>query len=361
MILHLRDLTGREHHLGISSGRYVDAGSAGDPVFDFRHLHAIGGLADCHAHLTGDDVRDIVEYDGDDLMGKMRRNAILQMESGVLLLADKGSKSELSLRFLAEEEAERPILRMAGRMVSVPGGYYPDFCAEVRGNLDEVVTAAAAGGATWIKLVGDWPRPGFGPVANFTEEQLRRVVAIAHNAGCRVAIHTTAPETPGIAVRAGVDSIEHGLFLSAEDVVQLGERGGSWVPTVLAMESIAESLGPDSSGGRLFQRGLANVRSVLAAAVEAGVAVLTGTDLAVPHGAVAREAARLVDYGLSAQQAVRAVTKAAYDYLGVAAGFEVGASADLVLCEADPRLDITALQRPAHVMRAGRVVFSSIV
>ena len=103
---------------------------------------------------------------------------------------------------------------------------------------------------------------------------------------------------------AGVDSIEHGLFLTAEDVTALGARGGCWVPTVAAMEATRDELGPTSSGGRLFAQGLDNVRSLLPGALEQGVVVLAGTDLQVPHGQVAAEALRLHEYGLSPAEVV---------------------------------------------------------
>ncbi len=361
MTLLLCDLDGREHRLGVAGGRFVSPEATGDDTQDLRYLYAMTGLADCHVHLTGVGVQEMIDDTTDDPVPLMRRHARLQLESGVLLLADKGSKTSLSLRFLDEEETNRPHLQMAGRMISVPNGYYPGFCEEIDGgNLAEVIGNAVGGGARWVKLVGDWPRRGRGPVSNFTEAELIEVVRIAHDAGCRVAIHTTAPDTASMAVRAGVDSIEHGLYLTEDDLVQLGERGGAWVPTILAMENIANWLGPESSGGRAFSDGLANVRALLGQAVEAGVAVLAGTDVAVPHGAVAREATRLVEYGLSPAAAVRAISGAAWDYLGVEAGLDVGKPADLVLFETNPLHDITELQRPAHVMRAGRVVFSSL-
>lgn len=361
MILLLRDLDGRELSLSVDGGRFVSPEEADGETRDFRNLFAMTGLADCHAHLSGVGVQEMIDDTADDPVPMMRRNARLQMEGGVLLLADKGSKTSLSLRYLDEEEASRPHVQMAGRMITVPGGYFPDFCDEIDGsNLPEVIGNAVRGGASWVKLVGDWPRRGRGPVSNFDEEELRQVVRIAHDAGCRVAIHTTAPDTPSIAVRAGVDSIEHGLYLTVDDLALLGERGGAWVPTILAMEGIADWLGADSTGGQVFADGLANVRRLLRPAVEAGVAVLAGTDVAVPHGEVAREATRLVDYGLSPAAVVRALSGAAWDYLGVEAGLEVGKPADLVLFASNPTNDVTELQRPAHVMRAGRVVFSSL-
>ncbi len=200
MILQLRDLNGIEHTVGVAAGRFVSPDVVSGPTRDFRHLHAVSGLADCHAHLSGEDVQDMMGYDGTDLAAKMRRNALIQMENGVLLVADKGSRTSLSLRLLDEEEASRPRLQMAGRMIAVADGYYPGFGAVVEGsNLRQVIAAAVQDGASWVKLVGDWPRPGRGPVANFSERELAKVVSIAHAAGCRVAIHTTAPGTPGFA------------------------------------------------------------------------------------------------------------------------------------------------------------------
>jgi hypothetical protein len=359
MILLLRDQTGAEYRLGVADGRFVVPDSG--VVHDLRHLVAVGGLADCHAHLSGDDVADIIEYDGAAIEEKMLHNARLQMEGGVLLLADKGSKSSLSLRILSEEESQRPRMQMAGRMIAVDGGYYPGFAAEIdEANLETVIGEATDDGATWIKLVGDWPRRGVGAIPNFSEAALRQIVTVAHGAGCRVAIHTAAPETPGMAVRAGVDSIEHGLYLTPDALGELGERGGAWVPTVVAMEAISQWLGTTSSGGRVLAAGLENTAELLPLAVEAGVAVLAGTDLALKHGAVATEAIRLTDYGLSTKQALHSVTRAAYDYLGMEAGFSPGLPADVVLFDGDPVNDLSVLLEPRVVIRAGRVVLGEL-
>lgn len=299
----------------------------------------------------------MIAYDGSGLAERMERNSRAQLEAGVLLLAEKGSKTDLTLRFVARDEAERPDIQMAGRMIAVAGGYYPGFAREIdEEGLADAVNAATSGGASWVKLVGDWPRRGKGPVVNFSEVALRQVVTVAHAAGCRVAVHAAAPETPALAVAAGVDSIEHGLFLDEASIVALGQRGGAWVPTVIAMQSIARWLGADSTGGRLISSGLAGVRSRLAGALAAGVAVLAGTDLAVPHGAVAEEAIRLTGYGLTAEQALHAVTTAAYDYLGVPHGFAPGMPADAVLVGDDPVRDLTVLRRPRLVLRRGRVI-----
>jgi len=210
-----------------------------------------------------------------------------------------------------------------------------------------------------LKLVGDWPRKGHGVVSNFTEAQLGVIVAAAHRRGLRVAIHAAGPDSPSPAVAVGVDSIEHGLFLSQDDLRVLGARGGAWVPTIAAMEGIRETLGTDSSGGRLLTAGLNNVRDVIGIAASHGVQVLGGTDLHLSHGTVSLEAERLEAYGLSAESALAGITDNGYRYFGSDRTFGSGQSADVVVCRADPRHDLTTLRDPSFVMRAGHIIARS--
>ncbi|MGA7272443.1 MAG: amidohydrolase family protein, partial [Acidimicrobiia bacterium] len=214
---------------------------------------------------------------------------------------------------------------------------------------------AVAEGRGWVKLVGDWPRRGRGAVANFDQADLETAVRVAHDGGARVAIHTMAPEVPSRAVEAGVDSIEHGLFLKPEDVAALGERGGAWVPTISRMEQIVEMLGEGSSGGRLIRSGLDNVGALLAQA-PAGVSVMAGTDMALAGGDVVPEVLRLVAYGLDPQRAVAAASETVRSYMDRPAPFSVGAPADAVFFKADPYLEPESLREPVHVLRSGRLL-----
>jgi imidazolonepropionase-like amidohydrolase len=165
-----------------------------------------------------------------------------------------------------------------------------------------------------------------------------------------------APAGVRPAVDAGVDSIEHGVFLSADDLPRLAYRKAAWVPTILGVESIIGFLGAESSGGKLLARGVDNVRELLPEAERLGMTVLAGTDLAVPHGKVAFEAIRLRELGLSTSAALHAVTRAAYDYLGVAHGFAPGATADVVFVRDDPRENLETLLDPMVIIRSGRIV-----
>jgi len=323
------------------------------------HLVALPGLADCHAHLALNGIGQMTSITDDEIRANLPTNAWMQVEGGVLLIADKGSSSDVSLEILDAPPTDRPEASMAGRIIAPHDGYYPGYGHEVdEEGLVEAVRRAAGGRADWVKIIGDWPRMGRGTVANYGETALARAVEVAHAAGRRVAVHTMAPEGIGPALGAGVDSIEHGLFLSADDLPGLSERGGAWVPTTLGAEAIIEMLGRDSTGGRLLTRGVGNVRDLLPEAERLGVTVLAGTDLAVPHGKVAREAIHLNELGLSTQGALHAVTAAAYDYLGVEHGFAPGMPANAVFVAGDPRSHLETLLDPRVIIRAGRLIGS---
>ena len=363
--LTIRTLDGVSRELTVVDGHFRPAGEPVDRVVDSAGWWAVPGLADCHAHLSGGQGDDW--SDPDEVVERSRANAWAQLEGGVFLVADKGSADDVSLRMLDEPPGRRPDLEMAGHMIANPGGYYRDFAIEVdEDDLVETVRAAAAqrtpagNGPQWVKLVGDWPRKGQGAVTNFSEAAMAAGVEVAHRAGCRVAIHAAAPRTSSLAVAAGIDSIEHGLFLTADDLEALGARDGAWVPTVTAMEGVRDQLGAESSGGRLFAEGLENVAELLAGAPAAGVTVLAGTDIVVPHGAVATEALGLARYGLANEAVVEAVTDGAYEYLGSDHRFEPGAHADVLFFDADPRDDLSVLSRPVLGLRHGEVVVGSL-
>lgn len=354
-LLRLRLRDGSDLDLAFEREWFVDADVVRiDAEIDVRAWIAIDGLVDAHAHLGAQDVKTMVDTASLDPEA-LRSRAAAQLAGGVLTVADKGARSDDHLALLAEPLADVPDLHMAATMISAPGGYYEDFGAQVPpADLHREVERQTATPASWVKIVGDWPRKGEGVVVNFDEEALARAVAAAHGAGRRVAIHTMGRDAPSAAVRAGVDSIEHGLFLTVDDLEALAARGGHWVPTVVAMEGTIGQLRPGSTGAAMIGEGLDNVRSLLPVAVEMGVTILTGTDLVLGHGMVAHEAVRLVEYGLGDAAAFEAATNRAA--FGAESGFMSGRPADLVLVDGDPAERIEFLTRPAGVMRRGRWV-----
>ncbi len=281
-----------------------------------------------------------------------REQAMRAVASGVLLIYDKGWSDETVLDLIDDmPPRSRPDIEAAGEMLTVEGGYYAGFAWELSpGDVLPAVRSQAAGRATWIKLIGDWPRPGEGPRANFDFDELSMAVSEAEAKDVRVAVHTMARDVPSVAVAAGVHSIEHGLFLTEDDLGHLAARGGIWVPTLRRIEETAASLRRGSSGQELLLEGLENVRKLLPQAFEAGVTVLTGTDLAGPTSDVALEALKLVEYGATTAQALESVTRPEDR------PFEVGAPADAVLFAENPMERLEVLRHPVHVVRLGRVV-----
>lgn len=352
MLISLRSPGSSESRLlGISDdGRWSEPATTADADLG-TGLWAVPGMADAHAHLAATSNREPGDPDG------ITRRAFACLRSGVFLIIDKGWSDNSVVATLSDlPPGRRPDWEGAPRMISVEGGYYPDFAVEVEpGDLARVVEDAANLGGGWVKLVGDWPRRGRGAVANFSEEDLAEAVAVAHRGGARVAIHTMAPDVASAAVRAGVDSIEHGLFLTETDLELLAERRGAWVPTVLRMDQTAEMLGPDSTGGRLISEGLRNVASLLAD-VPAGVAVLAGSDMAVTSGEIGREVVRLHQMGLEASRAAAAATTAAYRYLSRPSGFVPGEPANAVFFAADPSAEPATMVEPVAVIRSGKVL-----
>lgn len=336
----------------VVDGRWVEAEGRASEVIG-ESLWALPGLVDAHAHLAV----ERLDYTAGDLEGALKR-ARQALTAGVTLIIDKGWRDTTTIEVAhLLDPGERPEIEAAGRIIAGKGGYYPGFAVEVDPeHLGKEVAAQAAVGLGWVKLIGDWPRKGIGPVANFDESQLRLAVEVAETSNARVAIHTMAREVPSLAVAAGVHSIEHGLFLIEADIITLAGRGGMWVPTVRRVEETIVQLGPESSGGRLLREGLENMAELLPLAAEAGVRILAGTDLVGSPAEVAAEAIRLGDHGLTARQLIEAVSISGRLATNRPFQFESGTWADAALFPADPLAEPRVLSHPSIVVRRGRVI-----
>lgn len=337
----------------IVEGRWADSAGVADQTVGERSF-ALPGLVDSHAHFAAPIGKDWKTDTYDNAVVRARQ----AVNAGVLLALDKGWSNLNTVKLLENVDPEfRPDIEAAGIINAVADGYWPDFARELtRETFEDGIRISVEEGSGWVKLVGDWPRRGQGPVANFDEGQMRRAVQIAAEGGSKVAIHTMAREVPGMAVRAGVHSIEHGLFLSSADIASLGARRGMWVPTIIRMEAVIAQLGETSSGGKLLVEGLENVRRLMVEAVEAGVHLLAGTDVTVGAHDVALEALKLVEYGLPVELALDAVSVSGYEATGRSTGFEVGSLANAVLFAVNPLTEISVLGHPEMVIRGGKVL-----
>ncbi|HEX8695669.1 MAG TPA: amidohydrolase family protein [Longimicrobium sp.] len=214
-------------------------------------------------------------------------------------------------------------------------------------------------GADWIKVYADY-RWGAGEPsrATFTQEELRRIVEVARDAGRPVVAHAGTAEGMRRAVLAGVETVEHGDGGTPEVFRLMRERGVALCPTLAATEAIRQyrgwRKGQDPEPPQVQEK-----RRSFRAALDAGVAICMGGDVGVyPHGDNAREMELMVDYGMTPARVLIAATSgnARIFHLEERLGsIRPGLLADLVAVEGDPTRDISAVRRVRFVMKGGVV------
>jgi imidazolonepropionase-like amidohydrolase len=204
----------------------------------------------------------------------------------------------------------------------------------------------------WFGQAGDVPRavhagPWIAQPGQFFEGWGRRAGP---------AVHTQHAAGGAAAVAAGVDSLEHGMGLDPGLLPSMAERAIALTPTLRAMTGSLEAArrGPDGPRKDWYLAGAAVHPALVAAAAEAGVRILAGTD-SRPHGRVADEIRALASAGLRPQDAIAAGSWAARSYLGLG-GLTPGAPADAVVYDADPRTDLAQLDAPRAVILRGQLV-----
>jgi imidazolonepropionase-like amidohydrolase len=214
------------------------------------------------------------------------------------------------------------------------------------------VAAGQAARTGWAKVVVDWMvGDEVMPV-----EVLREAVARVHAVGGRLAAHSQHPDGGVVAVEAGVDSLEHGMCLDPGLLPRMAAQGTALTPTLSVIQAglARQRLKPDGPTRRWYEAGAGVHGRLAAAAVEAGVTVLAGTD-SRPHGRIADEIRALVEAGVSPHQALAAASWTARSYLGLP-GLVPGAPADAVVFDGDPRADLGRLDKPRAVIVRGRRV-----
>jgi imidazolonepropionase-like amidohydrolase len=305
---------------------------------------AVTGLVDAHCHFTVDVGDDGLPYLSDAAFAQRRLEGLAR--DGVTLLRDVGGRSEVTLDYARSTRPGLPLVLAAGRFHSTADRYFPRMYTPCDpDDLDESIRTEVATGATWIKVIADFPevvdgRPASGTVApTYDEETLARAVATAHDAGARVAAHCGLSATALVAM--GVDSIEHGNGLTEDDLRLLGSRGGAWTPTIAVATRMTRGSDEEAPVAEHY-------RHHLPLALGHGVTVMTGSDA---MASVAEDVAVLAEHGLTVEQAIAAATTAPRAYLGVES------ASDLVTFETDPRDDPAVLAIPsAVVIRGERIV-----
>ena len=204
---------------------------------------------------------------------------------------------------------------------------------------------------------------GSGDNAQLTLEEIRAVVATAHDYGFAVAAHAHGAEAIRRAVLAGVDSIEHGTFMDAEDMKLMVEHGTWYVPTIIAGDFVAQkSKVPGYFPPQVAAKAGAIGPLIMATAgraYQAHVKIAFGTDAAVyPHGQNAHEFELMVQAGMPAMFALRSATVGASQLLRQdkdLGSITKGKIADVVAVPGDPVADISRMKQVSFVMKDGVV------
>ena len=315
------------------------------PVADAEPLpggFVLPGLADAHAHpAIGSGPAGLVPLDATAAMSNLAPWA----QAGITLVRDVGSAGGLTLQL--EPGPGLPELQAAGRFLAPAGRYFPGLLAAPvdEAGLVDAALAEIARGAAWVKVIADFPVTAGGTDAEptYPVAAIARLVAAAHQAGARVAVHSTVPGA-GHLVAAGVDSIEHGFGLDQDAIADMAARGTAWTPTIGALLALRDAPGITPQRRRRFQDGYARIAELLPVAVRLGVPVLAGTDVT---GSIPQEVALLAQMGLKPHDALAAASTWPRRFLGATA------TADIVTYDRDPREDPGQLARPAAVVANG--------
>jgi imidazolonepropionase-like amidohydrolase len=302
----------------------------------------LSGLVDAHAHpAVGSGPAGPVALD----KSAARANLLAWAQTGITLVRDIGSPGGVTLEL--RSGPGMPVLQAAGRFLAPAGRYFPDLldAPATEANLVSAAVAEIGRGATWVKVIADFPdlAAGTDAEATYRIEAIAQLVAAAHDAGARVAVHSTVPDA-GQLVAAGVDSIEHGFGLDEHALRDMADHGTAWTPTVAALLALLDA--PDMTPGRRrrLREGRARVVELLPLAVRLGGPVLAGTDVT---GSIPREVALLAQMGLEPKDALTAASTWPRQFIGAAA------TADLVTYHHDPREDPGQLAHPAAVVAGG--------
>lgn len=313
----------------------------------------VPGLVDAHNHLGLEDGGAISD-------AAIEEQALADRTAGALLLRDCGSPSDT--RWVHDRD-DLPRLVRCGRHVARTRRYIRNFGIEVEP--EDLVTTAVAQARNsdgWIKLVGDWISREAGDLApSFPADTMRAAIEAVHAEGVKVTAHCFGTEVlPGL-LEAGIDCIEHGTGLSIDQLALMAAQGVALVPTVqqtskfpgFAAEGRDKFPAYSATMDELFRQR----REVLMQAREAGVKMFVGSDGGgvTRHGELAGEIEAMVAIGLPADEVIAAASWQAREWLGFDTVTEQ-ASADFVVYDADPRIDLSTLRRPVAVVLRGVVV-----
>ena len=365
-------------------------------VIDLGDVTLSPGFMDAHTHLTSD-------YSGNYNERRLRNldlnvseqaikstiNARVTVEAGFTTVRDVGSRFEASPEFvdvalrnsINKGVVVGPRMLVATKGIGATGGHFdptggfrdmifgrePNYADGIVDSPDEVrkavrfevkngadvIKAAVSGGVLSLADEVDTPQ--------LTPPEMAALVDESHRLRKKVAVHCHGDQAAKEAIQAGVDSIEHGSFMTPETLTLMKNKGTYLTPTLLASEWIIQNMKNYPPVLQAKAKAAYDARSeMFRNAVKMGIKISFGTDAAVfPHGQNAKEFKLMVDLGMQPLDALKAATSSDADLLGIAqktGTLEKGKLADIVAMPGDPTADITATEHVSFVMKEGKVI-----
>lgn len=372
-------------HDGYLSPQQLGLSMDATKIIDLKDNFVLPGLIDAHVHLL---VRDIKKFRDPTVSGEEKLiagivNAKATLESGFTTVADLDAGADswaiIVLRnAIKAGEIAGPSILAAGSSISATGGHgdmtdKPDQFLEAftsSGLCDGAAECRRAvrrqfrQGADLIKLHatggGNERTGGKHHAPSFMQDEFEAIVATAHSLDLKVTAHAHATGGINAALKAGVDSIEHGTFLDNESIRLFRKSGAYLLPTLDVQDMIADLMktAPPPVLPRLKQYQDEQPANVTRA-WKAGVKLALGSDAGViAHGANVREVEWFVKIGISEAEAIKIATVNTAEHLGQArriGKLEAGMSADIIAVSGDPLRDISALEKVIFVMKAGNI------
>jgi imidazolonepropionase-like amidohydrolase len=365
--------------LRIANG-VIETIAAGEPLAAERTIEAAAvtpGLINAHVHLEASGEPDItVAILGASSISKTlisARNARASLEAGVTTVRDLGAAESNAIELrdsIARGEHPGPTIVPAGKALCMTGGHGHWIGRETDGPWDarKAVREQRKAGADCIKLIatgGVLTKGAVPGLDQLTEEEMRAAITEARTHEMRVAAHAIGTSGIKNALRAGVNSIEHGHLLDDEAIEMFLKFGTYLTPTLAAVSCIYEHANdgkqPDfvvRKATELFERASTNIGK----AFRAGVKIAGGSDAGTPynyHHAFHYEVELLHTLlGMTPLQALTAATGVSGELLGVKAGvLAAGRPADLLVLDGDLATNTLALRAPRVVIRLGTIAF----
>ncbi len=359
----------------------------GAKVYDLRDMTVMPGLIDCHTHVLlhpGDYDQEILResYEYRAIYGVVDAEKTLM--GGVTTVRDVGNEgagyADLALRDAINNGlVPGPRMLVANQPVTPTGGYdlvgyspyfkTPQISWHADGpyGMRKLVRQLVKLGVDVIKIYMESyekkqsSKDSLTGGINYTQEEVNALVDEAHRNGLKVAAHTYSDKAARMAIEAGVNSVEHGLYINEDTFRLMAEKNIYYVPTLLVYEQWRDSkiFGQISPQDKIkltntVEKHIASFQRAL----KTNVKIAFGTDTFEYPGTNSQELALMVKYGMKTIEALKSATSVAAELLGIekeTGTIEKGKSADIIAFKGDPLRNVSVVEKVQFVMKEGKV------